>query len=127
MDREPVLNFAATLTKEDGRRAGSQRQHGDPCSTTPYVNRIAIANPLQVRAIDWAKVKDRQDDGIDVVRLRAARFWPRFRLSQAGFCLQSLQQDCRMGVFKPHLLPRAARVRTIGLSDGWVWAPSQVP
>ena len=58
MARDAVLTFAATLNREDdvvleatGNTAVIVRL------LTPFVHRVAIANPLQVRAIAWAKVK----------------------------------------------------------------------
>ena len=56
MARDAVLNFGATLTKQDdvvleatGNTAIIVRL------LAPFVHRVAIANPLQVRAIAWAK------------------------------------------------------------------------
>lgn len=77
MDREAVLNFASTLTKEDevvleatGNTSIIVRL------LTPFVRRVAIANPLQVRAIGWAKVKTDKIDAAVLARLHAAQFLP---------------------------------------------------
>src|SRR5947207_1313966 len=68
MEREAVLAFAnKVLTKDDdvvleatGNTAIIVRL------LTPFVRRVVIANPLQVRAIAWAKVKT---DKIDAATL----------------------------------------------------------
>jgi len=77
MDRQAVLNFAGTLTKEDdvvieatGNTAIIVRL------LEPFVRRVAIANPLQVRAIAWAKVKTDKIDAATLARLHAAKFLP---------------------------------------------------
>ena len=75
MDREAVLAFATkTLTQDDdvvleatGNTAVIVRL------LTPFVRRVAIANPLQVRAIAWAKVKTDKIDAATLARLHAAR------------------------------------------------------
>lgn len=77
MDREAVLRFGGTLTKEDdvvieatGNTAVIVRL------LAPFVRRVAIANPLQVRAIAWAKVKTDKIDAATLARLHAAQFLP---------------------------------------------------
>lgn len=78
MDREAVLAFATkVLTKEDdvvleatGNTAIIVRL------LTPFVRRVVIANPLQVRAIAWAKVKTDKIDAATLARLHAAQFLP---------------------------------------------------
>src|ERR1700722_12117141 len=77
MDREAVLRFGTTLSKEDdvvieatGNTAVIVRL------LTPFVRRVAIANPLQVRAIAWAKVKTDKIDAAALTRLHAAQFLP---------------------------------------------------
>ncbi|MDM0117745.1 IS110 family transposase [Variovorax sp. J22R133] len=77
MARDAVLNFGATLTKEDdvvleatGNTAVIVRL------LTPFVHRVAIANPLQVRAIACAKVKTDKIDAATLARLHAAQFLP---------------------------------------------------
>lgn len=78
MDREAVLAFATQmLSKEDdvvleatGNTAVIVRL------LTPFVRRVAIANPLQVRAIAWAKVKTDKIDAATLARLHAAQFLP---------------------------------------------------
>jgi hypothetical protein len=42
----------------------------------PLVRRVAIAHPLQVRTIAWAKVKTDQIDAAPLARLHAAQFLP---------------------------------------------------
>ena len=77
MARDAVLNFGATLTKQDdvvleatGNTAIIVRL------LAPFVHRVAIANPLQVRAIAWAKVKTDKIDAATLARLHAAQFLP---------------------------------------------------
>lgn len=78
MEREAVLAFATkALTKEDdvvleatGNTAIIVRL------LTPFVHRVVIANPLQVRAIAWAKVKTDKIDAATLARLHAAQFLP---------------------------------------------------
>jgi transposase len=77
MEREAVLNFAQTLSKQDdvvleatGNTAAVVRL------LTPAVHRVVIANPLQVRAIAWAKVKTDKIDAATLARLHAAGFLP---------------------------------------------------
>ena len=76
-DREAVLRFGNTLSKEDdvvieatGNTAVIVRL------LAPFVRRVAIANPLQVRAIAWAKVKTDKIDAATLARLHAAQFLP---------------------------------------------------
>ncbi|MDM0116725.1 hypothetical protein QTI66_31815 [Variovorax sp. J22R133] len=77
MAGDAVLIVAATLTKEDdvvleatGNTAVIVRL------LTPFVHRVAIANPMQVRAIAWAKVKTLKIDAATLARLHAAQFLP---------------------------------------------------
>ena len=77
MARDAVLNFGATLTKQDdvvleatGNTAVIVRL------LAPFVHRVAIANPLQVRAIAWAKFKTDKIDAATLARLHAAQFLP---------------------------------------------------
>jgi len=77
MDREAVLAFANTLTKHDevvleatGNTSAIVRL------LSPFVRRVAIANPLQVRAIAWAKVKTDKIDAATLAKLHAAGFLP---------------------------------------------------
>lgn len=78
MERDAVLAFAEkALTKEDdvvleatGNTAIIARL------LTPFVHRVVIANPLQVRAIAWAKVKTDKIDAATLARLHAAQFLP---------------------------------------------------
>ena len=78
MEREAVLLFAKkVLTKTDdvvleatGNTAVIVRL------LTPFVHRVVIANPLQVRAIAWAKVKTDKIDAATLARLHAAQFLP---------------------------------------------------
>ncbi|WP_086924660.1 IS110 family transposase [Variovorax sp. JS1663] len=78
MEREAVLAFAdRVLTKEDdivleatGNTAVIVRL------LAPFVHRVVIANPLQVRAIAWAKVKTDKIDAATLARLHAAQFLP---------------------------------------------------
>ncbi|WP_434082478.1 IS110 family transposase [Comamonas antarctica] len=78
MDRDAVLAFAQkALNKDDdvvleatGNTATVVRL------LQPFVHRVVIANPLQVRAIAWAKVKTDKIDAATLARLHAARFLP---------------------------------------------------
>jgi transposase len=77
MEREAVLHFARTLRKDDDVVLEST------VNTTaivrllsPFVRRVVVANPLQVRAIAWAKVKTDKIDAATLARLHAAGFLP---------------------------------------------------
>ena len=77
MERGSMLVFAKTLSKEDdvvleatGNTAVTVRL------LAPFVHRVVIANPLQVRAIAWAKVKTDKIDAAVLARLHAAGFLP---------------------------------------------------
>jgi len=77
MERGAVLAFAKTLNMEDdvvleatGNTAAIVRL------LAPSVHRVVIANPLQVRAIAWAKVKTDKIDAAVLARLHAAGFLP---------------------------------------------------
>lgn len=77
MNRDAILKFAETLTKDDdvvleatGNTAAIVRL------LTPFAHRVVIANPLQVRAIAWAKVKTDKIDAATLARLHAAQFLP---------------------------------------------------
>lgn len=78
MDREAVLGFAAKVPHKDddvvieatGNTAIVARL------LQPYVHRVVIANPLQVRAIAWAKVKTDKIDAATLARLHASGFLP---------------------------------------------------
>ena len=72
-----MLVFANTLSKEDdvvleatGNTAVTVRL------LAPFVHRVVIASPLQVRAIAWAKVKTDKIDAAVLARLHAAGFLP---------------------------------------------------
>jgi transposase len=77
LEREEVLTFAKTLRPDDevvleatGNTAAVVRL------IAPHVRKVAIANPVQVRAIAWAKVKtDKIDAGV-LARLHASGFLP---------------------------------------------------
>jgi transposase len=78
MTRSGLEGFGRTLTKEDevvveatGNAMAVVRVLG------PYVARVIVANPLQVKAIAHARIKtDRIDAGV-LASLRAADFLPR--------------------------------------------------
>src|SRR4030095_14922421 len=77
MARDAVLNFGATLTREDdvvleatGNTAVIVRL------LMPFVHRVDIAKPVQGRAIAWAKVKTDKIDAATLARLHAAQFLP---------------------------------------------------
>jgi len=42
----------------------------------PFVRRVVVANPLQVRAIAWAKVKTDKIDAAVLAKLHASGFLP---------------------------------------------------
>lgn len=77
LEREEVLAFAGGLRPDDevvleatGNTAAVVRL------IAPHVRRVAIANPVQVRAIAWAKVKtDKIDAGV-LAKLHASGFLP---------------------------------------------------
>jgi transposase len=82
LEREEVLAFAKALRRDDevvleatGNTAAAVRPIA-PHVRRPHVRRVAIANPVQVRAIAWAKVKtDKIDAGV-LARLHASGFLP---------------------------------------------------
>ena len=75
LEREEVLAFAGGLRPDDevvleatGNTAAVARL------IAPHVRKVAVANPLQVRAIAWAKVKtDKIDAGV-LAKLHASGF-----------------------------------------------------
>lgn len=78
MEREAVLAFAnKVLTKEDEVVLEATGNTAIIVKLlTPFVRRVVIANPLQVRAIAWAKVKTDKIDAATLARLHAAQFLP---------------------------------------------------
>jgi transposase len=77
LQHEPVVAFARTLRPDDevvleatGNSAILVRL------IAPFVRRVVVANPVQVRAIAWAKVKtDKIDAGV-LAKLHASGFLP---------------------------------------------------
>lgn len=77
LQHEPVVAFARTLRADDevvleatGNSAILVRL------IAPFVRRVVVANPVQVRAIAWAKVKtDKIDAGV-LAKLHASGFLP---------------------------------------------------
>ncbi len=77
LERDAVVAFAKTLRPDDevvleatGNTAAVVRL------ISPHVAKVAIANPIQVRAIAWAKVKtDKIDAGV-LAKLHASGFLP---------------------------------------------------
>jgi transposase len=77
LEHDAVVAFAKTLRPDDevvieatGNTAAVVRL------VAPHVRKVAIANPLQVRAIAWAKVKtDKIDAGV-LAKLHASGFLP---------------------------------------------------
>lgn len=89
MERGAMLVFASTLSNEDdvvleatGNTAVTVRL------LAPFVHRVVIANPLQVRAIAWAKVKTDKIDAAVLARLHAAGFLPEVWMSTEEVELQ---------------------------------------
>lgn len=87
MDRVAVLKFAETLTKKDdvvleatGNTAAIVRL------LEPFAHRVVIANPLQVQAIAWAKVKTDKIDAATLARLHAAQFLPEVWMPTEEVC-----------------------------------------
>ena len=78
MEREAVLRFAQeVLTKRDDVVLEATGNTSIIVRLLqPFVHRVVIANPLQVRAIAWAKVKTDKIDAATLARLHAARFLP---------------------------------------------------
>ncbi len=77
MEREAVLHFAATLRKDDDVVLESTvNTVAIVRLLNPFVRRVVVANPLQVRAIAWAKVKTDKIDAATLARLHAAGFLP---------------------------------------------------
>jgi transposase len=108
MDREAVLKFAGSLTKDDdvvieatGNTAVIVRL------ITPYVRRVAIANPLQVRAIAWAKVKTDKIDAATLARLHAAQFLPEVWIPS-----ESVELERRCIAERTQLVSQLTRLKT---------------
>jgi transposase len=78
MEREAVLRFAReVLTKRDDVVLEATGNTSIVLRLLqPFVHRVVIANPLQVLAIAWAKVKTDKIDAATLARLLAARFLP---------------------------------------------------
>src|SRR5438270_1819062 len=84
MTRSALENFGRSLTKEDevvveatGNAMAVVRM------LTPYVARVIVANPTQVKAIAYARIKtDKIDAGV-LAALRAADFLPEVWLPDA--------------------------------------------
>jgi transposase len=78
MEREAVLAFAnKVLTREDDVVLEATGNTAVIVKLlTPFARRVVIANPLQVRAIAWAKVKTDKIDAATLARLHAAQFLP---------------------------------------------------
>ena len=110
MEREAVLAFAnKVLTKEDdvvleatGNTAIIVRL------LTPFVRRVVIANPLQVRAIAWAKVKTDKIDAATLARLHAAQFLPEVWMPPENVELQRRVPTSRPGWHTRHIFQVSA-------------------
>jgi transposase len=77
LEHDAVLAFARSLRPDDevvleatGNTAAVVR------IIAPHVRRVAIANPVQVRAIAWAKVKTDKIDAAVLAKLHASGFLP---------------------------------------------------
>lgn len=90
MEREAVLAFAQkVLTKEDDVVLEATGNTAVIVKLlTPFVRRVVVANPLQVRAIAWAKVKTDKIDAAILARLHAAQFLPEVWMPPEGVELQ---------------------------------------
>lgn len=108
MERDAVLTFAnKVLTKDDdvvlestGNTAVIVRL------LQPYVHRVVIANPLQVRAIAWAKVKTDKIDAATLARLHAARFLPEVWMPTA-----EVERDRRIIAERTQLVSQMTRLK----------------
>lgn len=77
MEREAVLSFARTLGSEDEVVLEATVNTAVIVRLlAPYARRVVIANPMQVRAIAWAKVKTDKIDAAILARLHASGFLP---------------------------------------------------
>lgn len=97
----PLVNFARTLSLEDevvieatGNSAAVERL------MRPYVKRIAVANPRQVRAIAHARVKTDKIDAAILARLHAAGFLPEVWVPDEDTLKCRRQIAERMGVLE---------------------------
>ncbi|MDG0836280.1 IS110 family transposase, partial [Pelomonas saccharophila] len=78
-ESRPILRETAALTQPRiawDREPKSTRDVTIVRLLTPFARRVVIANPLQVRAIAWAKVKTDKIDAATLARLHAAQFLP---------------------------------------------------
>jgi transposase len=77
MEREAVLAFARNLSSDDEVVLEATVNTAVIVRLlTPYARRVVIANPMQVRAIAWAKVKTDKIDAAVLARLYASGFLP---------------------------------------------------
>lgn len=77
MLREQVLAFARSLDRSDEVVLEATGNTAVIAALLkPYVRRVVIANPLQVKAIAWAKVKTDKIDAAVLARLHASGFLP---------------------------------------------------
>ncbi len=107
MDREAVLEFCKELSRDDdvvleatGNTAIIVRL------LTPFVHRVVVANPLQVRAIAWAKVKTDKIDAAVLARLHAARFLPEVWIPP-----ESVQAERRCIAERTQLVSQTTRLK----------------
>ncbi len=77
MEREAVLAFARSLNSDDEAVLEATVNTAVIVRLlTPYARRVVIANPMQLRAIAWAKVKTDKIDAAVLARLYASGFLP---------------------------------------------------
>ena len=98
---DPLVNFAKTLSLEDevvieatGNTAAVERL------MRPHVKRIVVANPRQVRAIAYARVKTDKIDATILARLHAAGFLPEVWVADEDTFNRRRQIAERMGVLE---------------------------
>jgi hypothetical protein len=76
MTREHLESFARTLTHDDHVAVEATRNATVVADVIkPYVGRIVIANPLQVRMIAHAKIKTDKIDATVLAKLYASNCW----------------------------------------------------
>ena len=93
MTREHLEAFARTLTHDDHvvvEATGNATAVADVIK--PYVGRIVIANPLQVRMIAHAKIKTDKIDATVLAKLYASNFLPEVWVPVSCCPLEGLPQ-----------------------------------
>jgi transposase len=139
MTREHLEAFARTLTHDDHvvvEATGNATAVADVIK--PYVGRIVIANPLQVRMIAHAKIKTDKIDATVLAKLYASNFLPEVWIPDAQTLAlrrqvtrrnQIVQQRVRLktttqSILHAHLVPQCPHADLFGIR-GRAWLAGQ--